>query len=521
MGYQLRQRFHCRQLVFILLLFCFFMNGNTGYGEAATAQFNYAMLFSDNRRFDPEQFQFNLGNPYYNGQEYWLMVAVAELDYDTEPVEQDPVTVTPITPDGGVPGTYTLTEWGVYGAQDHFNIRLFMDNPNLAFPGVFYPPGDDWDNRTYTFQVQDTTYAWEIPDGSLQQLAIPEVTITPGYYPTITWSQVPDADYYRVRIYPLNDNGFIISEDLLFISGVIPADTLSYTYTGDIFKDGREYGIWTQAVQVHDSAGCADDPAFCIINRSGFITKHRFDISSVPCDVNGDRSVNMADTVTGLQALAALPAPGVNMPEGEALDFQEILCSLQVQAEFRTVDTDLIDWDYDGYNAFSGDCDETDSDINPGQPEICGDDIDNNCDGQTDEDCSETTPTPAGSNVSVSALGFDLLFDTVTVAGETTAEVLPSVPGPPAGFLFAGTYFDVSTTAQFSGSVQVCINYDDTGLGPEEEAGLQIFHYDSGGGSWENITSTTIEIDTELNRVCGETTSLSPFVLGFSSLLGD
>jgi hypothetical protein len=53
----------------------------------------------------------------------------------------------------------------------------------------------------------------------------------------------------------------------------------------------------------------------------------------------------------------------------------------------------LIDEDGDGYapehldcDERGGDCDDTDPNINPGMPSICGDGIDNNCSGETDDD---------------------------------------------------------------------------------------------------------------------------------------
>lgn len=32
------------------------------------------------------------------------------------------------------------------------------------------------------------------------------------------------------------------------------------------------------------------------------------------------------------------------------------------------------------------DCDDTNKDVNPDMPELCGDNIDNNCNGKTDEE---------------------------------------------------------------------------------------------------------------------------------------
>lgn len=53
----------------------------------------------------------------------------------------------------------------------------------------------------------------------------------------------------------------------------------------------------------------------------------------------------------------------------------------------------LVDQDGDGFVEAEnecvpgGDCNDADASIYPGAEEICGDEIDNNCDGQVDEDC--------------------------------------------------------------------------------------------------------------------------------------
>jgi len=55
-----------------------------------------------------------------------------------------------------------------------------------------------------------------------------------------------------------------------------------------------------------------------------------------------------------------------------------------------------VDKDKDGYCDASpqpGDCNDDDPNVNPGMAEKCGDNVDNNCNGQIDEGCAVPTPT--------------------------------------------------------------------------------------------------------------------------------
>lgn len=45
------------------------------------------------------------------------------------------------------------------------------------------------------------------------------------------------------------------------------------------------------------------------------------------------------------------------------------------------------DCDLDGFTPDQGDCDDGDPEVNPNVKEVCGDQLDNNCDGFFDEGC--------------------------------------------------------------------------------------------------------------------------------------
>lgn len=133
---------------------------------------------------------------------------------------------------------------------------------------------------------------------------------------------------------------------------------------------------------------------------------------------------------------------------------------------------------------------------------------------------SSTEATPTGSDVAVTVpLGptsVDLAFPSVTTAGETTA--VSSATGPETtGFTIPtdpALYFHISTTAEYTTPVEVCINYDPATVSASL---IDLYHYtvtrDADGvvisSQWTNITTTR-----ESGRVCGLTDSFSPFTLG-------
>ena len=134
--------------------------------------------------------------------------------------------------------------------------------------------------------------------------------------------------------------------------------------------------------------------------------------------------------------------------------------------------------------------------------------------------------TPVATNVVVSPVDdatgdtpVELEFGAVTAAGSTTVtsepvetiEDLDAILNAPApsGFGLIGvpsTFYDIETTADFSGEIVVCIDY--SGSEPAGEPAL--FHFEN--GAWVDITDPSIS-DFDNKIVCGRTTSLSPFMV--------
>ncbi|MGA2500000.1 MAG: pentapeptide repeat-containing protein [Tepidisphaeraceae bacterium] len=124
------------------------------------------------------------------------------------------------------------------------------------------------------------------------------------------------------------------------------------------------------------------------------------------------------------------------------------------------------------------------------------------------------TPAVPGSAVTVELAAaspsasqpVSLTFSNVNAGGLTTLTTSTTAPAPlPAGYQLAGsaTYYDLTTTATYSGPITVCISY--AGVTP---APTIMLHYEN--GAWQGITTSD---DTTNQIICGTTASLSPFVL--------
>jgi hypothetical protein len=125
--------------------------------------------------------------------------------------------------------------------------------------------------------------------------------------------------------------------------------------------------------------------------------------------------------------------------------------------------------------------------------------------------------TPKGTNVNTQPLDpttgntpVIINFGQVTQVGVTSLTTSTSNPPPiPEGYLQLGntpTYYDISTTATFTGPIDVAIHY--AGVLYTDESALRLLHYEN--GSWVDCTTS---IETTNKIIHGTVNSLSPFVI--------
>jgi len=98
-------------------------------------------------------------------------------------------------------------------------------------------------------------------------------------------------------------------------------------------------------------------------------------------------------------------------------------------------------------------------------------------------------------------------FAQVDSTGTVTCTHTAPAQTAPAGRTFlAGSYFDLSTTAAFTGAVTVRHGYDSAAASGFDETQLKLHHFT--GGAWADVTTG---VDTGTNVISGSTTSFSDF----------
>ncbi len=125
--------------------------------------------------------------------------------------------------------------------------------------------------------------------------------------------------------------------------------------------------------------------------------------------------------------------------------------------------------------------------------------------------------TPVGTNVEVvdAATGTTITFSQVLAGGNTAVTMTQSMSMSLAGLNLvpAGTLYEMSTTAEFSGTIDIAIRYEAEGLTPSQEGTLKLWYYESATNKWIDITAY---VDTTNNVIRGISPDLSFFAVTIS-----
>ena len=112
-----------------------------------------------------------------------------------------------------------------------------------------------------------------------------------------------------------------------------------------------------------------------------------------------------------------------------------------------------------------------------------------------------------------------LLFNNVITPGFTSLDITSAGPPLPPSFVLGdGRYYNLSTTAETTDNIEVCIKFDPAALS-QPAAALRMFEYNvagPAGPTWLDVTTGNAAGDS----ICGTTTTLSTFVIGFPSVTG-
>jgi branched-chain amino acid transport system substrate-binding protein len=119
--------------------------------------------------------------------------------------------------------------------------------------------------------------------------------------------------------------------------------------------------------------------------------------------------------------------------------------------------------------------------------------------------------TPVGTNVTVTdpIADVNITFNETTSVGTTAISIGDTGPTPPLGFQLAGLYYDITTTANYAGTIEIAIDYNENLIDGTEED-LKLLKWNSTSEEWEDVTTGLDKIN---NIIYGQVSSLSLFAV--------
>jgi len=143
-----------------------------------------------------------------------------------------------------------------------------------------------------------------------------------------------------------------------------------------------------------------------------------------------------------------------------------------------------------GYVADDTDCDDTDNSVNPGATEICGNSVDDDCDGDIDEMCTVYT----------------FYADTDGDTYGDAADFVTNFTGiAPMGYVADNTDCDDTNSSIYPGATEICNSVDDDCDGTIDDGVLLTFYADADGDTYGNAASTSMACTAPMGYVSDNT----------------
>jgi len=198
-----------------------------------SAVISLANLVSENRQFDPS----------FGMTDFYNMTALCYSS--SNDTVNDTVSITGGDPEVNANLIY-YSGWDGLSSPDYYHFNS-IDNSG---------PFDDWQDKNFTFTTTGDSEGKSTTGIEFSQMkSASDVQITGGFYPTIDWDPIDDADSYLVMIFDLT-NGLKIGEGPL--EAIDVASSTHLDYTGSQFEGGIPRAVAIEARDFQGDYGMAN-----------------------------------------------------------------------------------------------------------------------------------------------------------------------------------------------------------------------------------------------------------------------